>query len=439
MGYSSEMKNRRHVLNALALGTATVATGNWLFPSAAEAASPLAPTMDIMELPAVRNDTPDILSALAHRPPVHVPFGTFLLDKPIEYIRARLYGQGQIRAIDGRTAPYYSVIDEQPGRGDNNTIRSAFDGDISAVSFAIGHVIAGNDTLGHATDQSEDVLRVYTPEAYPTFTFLQNDSGSRDLGGKTDMRGATMAAAHLTDVRHLGRGDASAYVARTQVSGQNPDSEHVINNAWGMGFVSEIRAKADGVFLLPVESAYTDSGFDVGSVGHLLLGRRTNDTGAKYANWIGYVAKSVGGDKPWDVFYTAYGHAKIGIDFTQAYFESTGFDGAAMVLAGGQRIYFDGQVDLNIPADCRWKSEDPGDVWLGYDKTNSSITMNNGSNTAFSLQKDGLTIHGNVGFFGSRPKDQPTLSGSRSNFESILSSIIGALVDLNLVKDLTVE
>ncbi|MCX5493268.1 hypothetical protein OSH11_00975 [Kaistia dalseonensis] len=440
---SQILKNRRQILDALALGSIAAVSENYLFSTVAAAEPLIVDPVLVANLNTATQgdgeDTVDVLSNLGQPSPVYVPYGEFLFDKPMEFIRSRLHGLGQIRATDGVTPPYYSMIDERPQSVDGKTIGSAFEGDISRVNFAVGHVIKGADTLGHASDSSPDVLRVYTPEAYATVTFLHNESGSRDLGGRTDMRGATMATAHLTDVVHLGRGDSAAYVARSRVSGQNPDSEHVINNAWGMGFVSEIRAQADGVFLLPVESAYTDSGFDVGSVGHLLLGRRTNNTGEKYANWIGYVAKSVGGDKPWDVFYTAYGSSKIGIDFTQAYFESEGFEGAAMVLSSGQRIYFDGHLDMNIPAESRWKCEDPGDIWIGYDSADKSITIRNGDQSTLSLSQDGLALTGNLGLFGAPPASQPKISGSRSDTGRLLGAVIGALVELNLVEDLTVD
>src|SRR5690349_18408835 len=81
--------------------------------------------------------------------------------------------------------------------GNENSINTAFDGDMSNVRFPVEHRITGVSTLGWpATGYS------YRPECYPFYTFLYNESGHNESVSTND--GRTAAVAYRTRVYQAG-------------------------------------------------------------------------------------------------------------------------------------------------------------------------------------------------------------------------------------------
>ncbi len=181
-------------------------------------------------------------------------------------------GQGQLKSkVESRPSPL----------GNYDSILTAFDGDLTAVQFPIAHMILGPDVLGKPTTGY-----LYTPEAYPHYTVLFNNSGYNH--GFNSNVGRTAACAYRTAVHQYGHGDAVAYNATAFVMGDgNLKGNSFLSNPAGTLFNGDISAGADGVYLNPYEIICLDNGKDVACVGHVVNLKRDNNTGANEVFWNG--------------------------------------------------------------------------------------------------------------------------------------------------------
>ncbi|MCX5493267.1 hypothetical protein OSH11_00970 [Kaistia dalseonensis] len=427
------MLNRRDIWGLLALGTAAPVASALAEPAASDGGNTTSWLDNIVEFGSFGRANTEVRSGThATLPADHILFippGIFHFDKPVDELRSRLLGLGQIKTTTGKTAPFYSQVSDRPQTGDQTTIYTAFDGDVSHIQFATEHIISGKDTLGTPSWKSFGDMewdRLYTPEAYPHFTYLLNKSGYNDYPDYG--LGRTVAAAHHVKLDQFGQGDAAAYSAYINVSGRMPGSTDFLANASGHIIHGQVHARADGVFLEPYEVLGFDEGHDVGYVGHVTRGVRTNDTGANHAVWMGYVAKSVDGTKPWNVFYTAYGHSRVGIDLTQAYFEYPGFEGAALVLKRGDGVYFDGSVDETIHPMHRWHAASIGRSRVVYAADARALQVVGDGTIGLSVGVEG------VGFFGASPQPKPSISG-KIEYGATLKKLLAALDALGLISD----
>jgi hypothetical protein len=231
------------------------------------------------------------------------------------------------------TAGGGTVVSRPSPLGTHSFIDTAFDGDTSGVSMAIAHTISGVATL----DQPASGY-VYTPEAYPHYTYLYNTSGWNEETAGND--GRTSAVAYRTKVHQAGQGDAVAYNATCYVTGTRSGSTSFLANPAASIVNGDMQAGADGVYLNAGEYNLQDEGFDVAGIGWVINLERTVGTAAKDAFWGGVRVQSTGSADV-DFAFSATGEARIGMDLSFLTLPTSGdWQAAAQTMKAGQRVYY---------------------------------------------------------------------------------------------------
>jgi hypothetical protein len=264
----------------------------------------------------------------------YVPNGVYTTTLGSAQLTNTYWGNGQIIDSAGnKRAKYFSTVKGAPSSlGSENSIETAFNGDLSKVNFSVEHRITGSDTAGQPATGY-----LYRPEITPHYTFLYNSSGWNQ--STTTSAGRTGICAYRTNVYHAGQGDVVAYNANVYCNSTKVGSTSFLANPAAVLFNGDVSSGADGVYLNPYEIGMTDNGYDVAGVGHVVKMNRTNSTGAKSAWWAGYRAQSIG-SVPIDVGYSAYGLMSIGLDFSFVTLPNSGtYNNAAITLKADQRIY----------------------------------------------------------------------------------------------------
>lgn len=279
-------------------------------------------------------DFSSITSADATTVSKYVPSGTHTTTLTSTQLTGPYIGPGQIvDAASNKRGKYFSSAKSAPSSyGSENSIETAFNGDLSNVNFAVEHRITGTSTAGQPTTGYS-----YVPEIIPHYTFMYNSSGWNQSTTTND--GRTGICAYRTNIFHTGQGDVVAYNANVYCNSTKSGSTSFLSNPAAAMFNGDVSSGADGVYLNPYEIGMTDNGYDVAGVGHVIKMNRTNSTAAKNAWWCGYRAQSIG-TKEIDVGYSAYGPMNIGIDFSFATLPSSGtYINPAIVMKADQRIY----------------------------------------------------------------------------------------------------
>jgi hypothetical protein len=248
------------------------------------------------------------------------------------------WGIGQIKDAAGNLrAPFLSAPNAPPSStGNQGSILTAFNGDLTKCQFPVEHSITGSLTAGQPTTGYQ-----YTPEIYPHYTYLYNTSGWNQ---NTDSNiGRTAVCAYRTKVDNYGQGDAMAYNATAFVTGTKTGSTNFLANPAGALFGGDMNAGADGVYLNIYETIASDYksgsmiGYDVACFGIVNNFNRTNATGAKSAVWGAYRAQNIG-TAACDAMISATGLWQTGLDFAMSTLDF-GSNQAAISLRSGQRIY----------------------------------------------------------------------------------------------------
>jgi hypothetical protein len=233
--------------------------------------------------------------------------------------------------------------------GDHSSVVTAFSGDISKIQLPVEHRITGTDTLGQPTSGY-----LYTPEAYPHYTYLYNASGYNHSTSGND--GRTAAVGHSIRAYQTGAGDLIPFQSNTYVTatGNKVGATSFLANAAGSVVCGGVEAGGDGVFLQPSEFVLRDNGYDVAGVGPTVSMYRTNSTGALDAFWVGFRSQSKGTQNV-DVAFSVFGPHSIGLDMTTATIGQ-----AAITLKADQKIYGNATA-----ADYRKASSFPND-YISY-------------------------------------------------------------------------
>jgi hypothetical protein len=296
----------------------------------------------------VTDDTAAIQAAAAQSP-YYTPPGTYVSSTAnATLLSGKQYGVGQIKTADAnKSAPYFSVVSTAPSSfGNESSILTAFNGDLSRCQFPVGHSITGTATLGQPTTGY-----LYRPEAAPHYTFLYNSSGwNQSTSGNGGRTGAT---AYRTKVFQAGQGDSVCYNGSVFVTGTKAGSTDFLANPAGSLFNGDMAAGAAGVYLNPYETFCSDQGYDVACVGVVNNFERTVSTGAKSAVWLGYRAQSVGAASC-DAIVSATGKWVTGVDLAIGTLDF-GTNKAAISLKADDRIYFNNTAVAsgNLVADWR--------------------------------------------------------------------------------------
>jgi hypothetical protein len=276
------------------------------------------------------DDTTAVTSADADTRAKFAPAGTYDVTLGATDLDGPYWGFGQIRdSANNLRAPFFSAIKAAPAsEGDHDSISTAFNGDLSKVQFAVEHRITGTATLGQPTTGYH-----HTPEAFPHFTYLRNESGHNE--GTADNEGRTCASAHFVKVDNVGQGDGTAFHAHLFVNSTKTGSTHFLANPGGVAYHAQLDAGQAGVYLNAGEFSLADGGFDAAGIGWVVNMDRSVATGAKTATWIGFRAQSIG-TADINAFFSATGPCDVGLDFSHI---TTDTSKAAIALKADDRIY----------------------------------------------------------------------------------------------------
>lgn len=260
-----------------------------------------------------------------------VPDGLYIDSNPSTSLSASYQGDGQIKTAGNKRGKFFSAVKVAPSSiGNFGSVETAFNGDLSKVPFAVEHRITGAGTLGTPSSGY-----LYTPEAFPHFTYLTNASGWNQSTSSND--GRTGCAAYFTRVEQNGQGDAMAYIASVEINSTKAGSTDFLANPAGALFAGDVASSVAGAYLNPTEFNLVDNGNDCAGVGAVYNLWRNNDTGAKKAFWNGVRVQS-NGTKAINAGFALTGKANTGLDFTRSTLTNTGGIKPAILLKDGDCI-----------------------------------------------------------------------------------------------------
>lgn len=209
-----------------------------------------------------------------------------------------------------------------------NSVDTAFNGNFTGAQFVVEHRITGAATL---TQPSTGY--VYSPWAYPYYTYLYNESGFNN-GTATNV-GRTAAVGHRIKFYQHGQGDMVAYNCSGFGDTTRAGATNFLANPAIVCINGEMVAGAAGFYLNPLEFLLDDNGNDAAAIGTVLNLNRTVNTGALGVTWGGERIQSIG-SKSIDFALSVTGPVVNGIDLTGATFTAAK---VAMALPPDSRIY----------------------------------------------------------------------------------------------------
>lgn len=270
------------------------------------------------------------------------------------------------------------------GTFNTGSITTAFQGDMTDVTFAVAQAISGASTLGTPTSG-------YTlnPQVSGYYNYMFNSSGY-NYSTSSDA-GRTLASLHFDKVDNYGQGDATAFYANAYVNGARAGASSWLANPSACLYIGQCDAGANGVYLNPVEIDCNDNGYDVAAISFVSNLNRTNNTAALSEPWITLRGQSIG-SKAADAFLSASGPFKIGMDLTTA---TLGSSNAAITLAQGQFVYFGSTNSGGFPLGTTPNGAyivESGNV-LSIQNGSCSIQVSTGQiTTTGSVQTGGLVL-----------------------------------------------
>lgn len=330
----------------------------------------------------IGDDTVQVTAADGTAGAKFVPKGLYTTTIAPTALNGPYWGWGQI--IDSgsnRRAPWFTAVKSAPAvLGNEDTIATAFNGDISKTLIQAECRTSGANTLGAPLTGYK-----WTPEAYPMRLFVLHESGHNESTTADD--GRTAMAGFYTNLYHNGRGDAMAYVARVFVIGNEASATNWAADPSGGAFHCSVNAGASFVNLNPFECALDDQAHDTSGFGYVVNLLRSVGTGGRNQWWAAFRAQS-GGTQDADVAFSATGKFKYGLDLVHSTFPNQ----AAISLKANQRIYG------NATADLTGQSRFPGTTGAEY------ITYDSGGgvwaivkNSIAALQVSDLQVTATVG------------------------------------------
>lgn len=279
----------------------------------------------------------------------------------------RIFGEGIVQTGANKRARYFSAISAAPAEGNHASPDTAFNGDWSKSPFPVEHRITGANTLGQPTSDYK-----YTPEAYAHYGYLFNSSGYNHNTGGND--GRTAAVYSRVRVYQAGQGDAVAYNASVYVTGTRSGSTNFLANPAGSLFNGDITAGTAGVYLNPYEISLSDGGVDAAAAGHVINFKRTVNTAAKSAVWLGVRLQAALGTVACDNLFSATGKWEAGVDLTMSNLDF-GTNKAAISLKADDRIYFNNFAGASGNLVAGWRTTTFNNTYLKYDSATSRIQM----------------------------------------------------------------
>jgi hypothetical protein len=310
----------------------------------------------------------------------NIPVGTYYYSGADSTLDVRAQGRGQIKTGSNKHAPNVSYVASAPSSaGDESSVLTAFNGDLSKVFIPIEHRITGAATLGQPTSGYK-----YTPEAYAIYGYLFNQSGYNH--STTTNEGRTAAAFSRVKVFQAGQGDAVAYNASAFVTGAKAGAISFLANPAASLLNGDIGAGQAGVYLNPFEVMMQDNGYDVAAVGWVVNSARTVSTGSLDVFWAGYLSQSKGTAQI-DAHFSGNGKARIGLDLVGTVFDS---EKIAVAIKANDRIYLDCQnlLATSYPDGVQATSQ----TYIDYDAS-GGIRLVQGGVAALQVKSNQVTVN----------------------------------------------
>lgn len=335
----------------------------------------------------IANDTAAIQAADSADNAIFVPAGTYRgVNIASTSLRGPFYGDGQIvDSNNNKRGKFFAAISAAPASlGNHNSVETSFNGDISKLQFAVEHRITGAATLGQPTSGY-----LYTPEAYPYYTYVYNASGYNHDTATNN--GRTGAVAHRVNIFQAGQGDLAAFNASAFVTGTRAGSTHFLANPAVALFNGDLTAGQDGVYLNCYETIASDAGYDVACVGIVNNFIRTNTTGAKSVVWMGYRAQSQG-PATCDAVVSATGKWISGLDFTPSSIDF-GANQAAIALRAGHRIYFNANDNASGNLEAGWRATGGFDDYIAYNSGSQELQFVGAAGVQFAMGRVASSVN----------------------------------------------
>jgi hypothetical protein len=332
----------------------------------------------------VTNDTTAVTAAETNLP-VYAPLGTYLTTfaNPLS-LSGTQYGFGRIKTADTNlSAPNFTIATAAPSSlGNEASILTAFNGDLTKSQNPTSQLISGVATLGQPTTGYK-----YTPELTPYYTYLRNTSGWNQATANNV--GRTAATVFRTRIEQAGQGDVMCYNGSVNVSGAKAGATSFLANPAGALFAGDVATSQNGTYCNPAEWNCSDNGYDVAAIGLVNNFTRTNNTGALNVVWMGYRAQSVG-TVACDSFVSASGLWNNGLDLVTANF---GTNQSAISLAASQRIYFNNTATPTGGSGVAWVTNNYGGEYVSYNASLGLTTFYGDNTPQFAVGKTASSVN----------------------------------------------
>jgi hypothetical protein len=316
-----------------------------------------------------------IASVLSLLKKVALPAGVFITSLATASLPAALAGPGQVQDTAGNRGPIFMNQTAAPSAlGNQNSVLTAFNGDLSRVGLAMEKRTTGSSTLGTPTTGY-----VQNPETSALFISGYNSSGHNEATASNDGRtGASLLDLRLTNA---GQGDYEAIFVSGFVTGSRSGATSFLANPAASAIAGQLNAGADGVYLNVIELNANDNGYAAAAIGEVFNYTRTN-TGATLGQvWMGTRHQSIGSSYA-DVAFSPVGNWKRGLDLTPITMDS---DKAGITMQAGQRLYLNSSSSGTIG----W-SQTVGTEWIDY--ASSAIRLMVGSSAILAASSSAVTL-----------------------------------------------
>ncbi len=310
----------------------------------------------------------------------NVPQGVYYTSVADAALDVRAQGRGQIKTGSNKHAPNVSYVATAPSSaGDEASVLTAFNGDLSKVFMPVEHRITGSTTLGQPTSGYK-----YTPEASAIYGYMFNSSGHNNSTSSNS--GRTSATFSRVKLFQAGQGDAVAYNASAFVTGAKAGATSFLANPAASLLNGDIGAGQSGVYLNPFEVMMQDNGHDVAAVGWVVNSARTVSTGGLDVFWAGYLSQSKGAAQI-DAHFSGNGKARVGLDLVGTVFDT---DKIAVAIKANDRIYLDCQnlLATSYPDGVQAASQ----TYIDYDAS-GGIRLVQGGVAALQVKSNQVTVN----------------------------------------------
>jgi hypothetical protein len=296
------------------------------------------------------DDTAAVTAADAVVDAIYLPNGIYDTTTSQAALRGPFWGRGQIRDSDNNLrGPWFSAITAAPSVGDQTSVLTAFNGDLSGVQIAMEHRVTGAATAGQPATGY-----MVKSEISPIFLYHYTEAGHNEATDGND--GRTGQSMLNLNFAHTGQGDMGGLYINGIVTGTKAGATSFLASPAAAILYGQLFAGATGAYMNVIELNSNDLGFQAAAVGAVFNFNRSVATATLGEVWMGLRPQS-SGSVPADVVYSVGGSWKRGLDLTPGSFDSE----AAITLGANQRIY----ANAVASGEVGW-SQALGDEWMRW-------------------------------------------------------------------------